>query len=124
MADLNKIVLYGTRNGNISEKQERKIFSIVDGIIALSEHPDAFGKVFNLGGTGEVSMRDLAERIIAITGSSSPLEFISYDVAYEDGFEDMQRRVPSISRAQKLVGFAPTVGLDDMIRSVINDQQG
>jgi UDP-glucose 4-epimerase len=98
------------------------VTEVVDGIIALSEHPGAFGKVFNLGSTGEVSIRDLADRIITITGSSSPLEFISYDMAYEEGFEDMQRRVPSIERAQELVGFSPSVGLDDMIRSVIDDQ--
>ena len=98
------------------------VTEMVDGIIALSEHPGAFGKVFNLGSTGEVSIRDLADRIITITGSSSPLEFISYDMAYEEGFEDMQRRVPSIERAQELVGFSPSVGLDDMIRSVIDDQ--
>ena len=98
------------------------VTEVVDGIIALSEHPGAFGKVFNLGSTEEVSIRDLADRIITITGSSSPLEFISYDMAYEEGFEDMQRRVPSIERAQELVGFSPSVGLDDMIRSVIDDQ--
>ena len=98
------------------------VTEVVDGIIALSEHPGAFGKVFNLGSTGEVSIRDLADRIITITGSSSSLDFISYDMAYEEGFEDMQRRVPSIERAQELVGFSPSVGLDDMIRSVIDDQ--
>jgi len=97
------------------------VIEVVDGIIALSEHPEAFGQVFNLGGTGEVSIRELAERIITITGSSSSLEFISYDMAYEEGFEDMQRRVPSIARAQELVGFAPSVGLDEIIRSVIDD---
>jgi len=97
------------------------VTEVVDGIIALSEHPGAFGKVFNLGSTGEVSIRDLADRIITITGSSSSLDFISYDMAYEEGFEDMQRRVPSIERAQELVGFSPLVGLDDMIRSVIDD---
>ena len=99
------------------------VIEVVDGIIALSEHPEAFGQVFNLGGTGEVSIRELAERIITITGSSSSLEFISYDMAYEEGFEDMQRRVPSIARAQELVGFSPSVGLDDIIRSVIDDHQ-
>ena len=97
------------------------VTEVVDGMIALAEHPEAFGQVFNLGGTREVSIRDLAEQIIAITGSSSPIEFISYDMAYEEGFEDMQRRVPSIARAQELVGFSPSVGLDDIIRSVIDD---
>ena len=100
------------------------VTEVVDGIIALSEHPEAFGKVFNLGSTEEVSIRHLADLIVTITGSSSPVEFVSYDLAYEEGFEDMQRRVPAISRANELVGFAPSVGLDDIIRSVIDDLQG
>ncbi len=100
------------------------VTEVVDGIIALSEHPEAFGKVFNLGSTEEVSIRHLADLVVTITGSSSPVEFVSYDIAYEEGFEDMQRRVPAISRANELVGFAPSVGLDDIIRSVIDDLQG
>jgi UDP-glucose 4-epimerase len=100
------------------------VTEVVDGIIALSEHPEAFGKVFNLGSTEEVSIRHLADLVVTITGSSSPVEFVSYDIAYEEGFEDMQRRVPAISRANELVGFAPSLGLDDIIRSVIDDLQG
>jgi len=100
------------------------VTEVVDGIIALSEHPEAFGKVFNLGSTEEVSIRHLADLVVTITGSPSPVEFVSYDIAYEEGFEDMQRRVPAISRANELVGFAPSVGLDDIIRSVIDDLQG
>ena len=100
------------------------VTEVVDGIIALSEHPEAFGKVFNLGSTEEVSICHLADLVVTITGSSSPVEFVSYDIAYEEGFEDMQRRVPAISRANELVGFAPSVGLDDIIRSVIDDLQG
>ncbi|MAG69182.1 MAG: nucleoside-diphosphate sugar epimerase, partial [Acidobacteria bacterium] len=84
------------------------VTEVVDGIIALSEHPEAFGKVFNLGSTEEVSIRHLADLVVTITGSSSPVEFVSYDIAYEEGFEDMQRRVPAISRANELVGFAPS----------------
>ena len=100
------------------------VTDVVDGIIALSEHPEAFGKVFNLGSTEEVSICHLADLVVTITGSSSPVEFGSYDIAYEEGFEDMQRRVPAISRANQLVGFAPSVGLDDIIRLVIDDLQG
>ena len=99
------------------------VSDVVNGIIALSEHPEAFGRVFNLGSTEEVSMRDLAERVIAITESSSQLVFVPYDVAYEAGFEDMQRRVPSIARAHDLVGFVSSVGLDDIIKSVVSDQR-
>jgi UDP-glucose 4-epimerase len=96
---------------------------VVGGMVALCENPDAFGRVFNLGGVEEVSMRDLAERIIDAAGSTSKLEFIPYDVAYEEGFEDMQRRVPDTTRAHNLVGFAPTVGLDEIIAMVIAEQR-
>jgi UDP-glucose 4-epimerase len=96
---------------------------VVDGLVALSEHPEAFGKVFNLGGAEEISIGDLAERIIELAGSDSEVEYIPYDTAYEEGFEDMARRVPNTDRARQLVGFEPSVGLDDIIRSVIEDQQ-
>ena len=96
---------------------------VVEGLVALSEHPEAFGKVFNLGGGEEVSIRELAERVIELAGSQSSLEFIPYDTAYEAGFEDMERRVPNTIRARQLVGFEPSASLDDIVRSVIDDQQ-
>ena len=96
---------------------------VVEGLVALSKHPEAFGKVFNLGGGEEVSIRELAERVIELAGSQSSLEFIPYDAAYEAGFEDMKRRVPNTTRAMQLVGFEPSASLDDIIRSVIDDQQ-
>ncbi len=96
---------------------------IVNGILALSETPEAFGKVFNLGGREEISIKELAEKIIGLTGSKSDLRFIPYDMAYEEGFEDMQRRMPNTTRAQNIVGFKQTSDLDDIIRSVIEDQK-
>ena len=96
---------------------------VVEGLVALGGNPGAFGRVFNLGGTEEISIRALAERVISLSDSKSQLEFISYDMAYEEGFEDMQRRVPDTTRARDLVGFDPQVGLDDIIRTVIADQQ-
>ncbi len=97
---------------------------VVKGIVALCDHPDAYGRVFNLGGSEEISMVDLAHRIVAKAGSSSQIELIPYDVAYEEGFEDMQRRVPDTSRAEGLVGFRPTVPLDEIIDQVIAEQRG
>jgi UDP-glucose 4-epimerase len=99
------------------------VHDIVGGILALSEHPDAFGRVFNLGGTEEISIFDLAKRIVYLAGSSSSIEFVPYDIAYEEGFEDMERRVPDTTRARDLVGFAPTADLDGIIAAVIEDQQ-
>ena len=97
------------------------VSDVVVGLVALSEHPEAFGKVFNLGGTEEISIRDLAKRIIELVGSDSQLEYVPYDDAYEEGFEDMQRRVPNTNLAKQLVGFESSVGLDEIIRSVIED---
>ena len=97
------------------------VSDVVVGLVALSEHPEAFGKVFNLGGTEEISIRDLAKRIIELVGSDSQLEYVPYDDAYEEGFEDMERRVPNINLAKQLVGFESSIDLDKIIRSVIED---
>lgn len=95
------------------------IDDIVEGTIALAEHPDARGQVFNLGSTESVTIKDLAKKIIAMTESSSNIEYIPYEQAYERGFEDLRRRVPSISKARDLVGFDPKVSLDELLRRVI-----
>ncbi len=99
------------------------VSDVVGGLVALSEHPEGFGKVFNLGGVEEISIRDLASRIVELSGSNSELEYIPYSSAYEEGFEDMERRVPNIGRAKRLVGFEPSIGLDEIIHSVIDDLQ-
>jgi UDP-glucose 4-epimerase len=96
----------------------------VDGLIALIEHPGAYGKVFNIGRPEEVSIQHLAERVIALSGSRSTVRHVPYEEAYGDGFEDTKRRVPDISRARALVGFEPTAVLDDIIVSVIHDRIG
>ena len=96
---------------------------VVDALIDLINEPDAYGKVFNLGGQEEVSMKELAERIIKIADSESPVRFVSYEDAYEEGFEDMQRRVPDIDRANALVGFTPKASLDDIIDMVVTSQK-
>ena len=99
------------------------VSDVVDGLVSLSEHSEAFGKVFNLGGSEEISIISLAERVVNLAESESRIEFIPYDQAYEEGFEDMARRVPNTGRANRLVGFETSVGLDDTIRSVIADQR-
>ncbi len=93
---------------------------VVDALVALTAEPLAIGEVFNIGNRGEISIRDLAERVKSFTGSDSPIQFIPYDEAYEDGFEDMPRRVPDISKIQALIGYEPKVGLDEIIRRVID----
>jgi len=92
-------------------------------LVKLMDHPEAYGKVFNLGGTQEISIDELAHKIIDLAASTSKVRHISYEDAYEEGFEDMQRRVPDITRAKELIDFSPTVGLDDIIQQVIAEQR-
>ena len=99
------------------------ISDVAGALIALSENGNAFGKVFNLGGGEEVSIKELAERVIRLADSQSSLQFVPYDIAYEEGFEDMERRVPNTARARELIGFKPEVNLDAIIQSVLDDQQ-
>jgi UDP-glucose 4-epimerase len=95
---------------------------IVDALIALAEHPDAIGKVFNIGHNQEVTIRELAERVISLTHSRSSIQIIPYDQAYEAGFEDMHRRIPSLERIQKLIGYKPTKTLDQILEAIIRSQ--
>jgi UDP-glucose 4-epimerase len=95
----------------------------VRALIALLDHPDAVGKVFNVGNPQEVSILELAQRVVKLAESSSPIMLVPYEHAYEAGFEDMRRRVPDISRLTALTGFRPTLDLDDIIRTVIEYEQ-
>ena len=92
---------------------------VVEALVALASEPRAIGEVFNIGNRGEISIRDLAERVRVLAGSESPIRFIPYDQAYEAGFEDMPRRVPDISKLNALIGYEPKVGLEEIIRRVI-----
>ena len=96
---------------------------IVDALVKLIEAEEAYGKVFNLGGSEEVSIMTLAERVIARTGSQSAIRVIPYEEAYEAGFEDMERRVPNTDRAAAAVSFKQTLDLDGIIDSVVEDQR-
>jgi len=94
---------------------------VVPAMVRIAEHPDAVGRAFNLGGATEISIADLARRIIEITESSSEIEYIRYEDAYPAGFEDMRRRVPDNSRSKALIGFEPRTGVDDIIKYVAAD---
>ena len=96
------------------------VSDVVTALVSLAIEPRAVGEVFNVGSVGEISIRDLAERVKAMTGSNSPIHFIPYDQAYETGFEDMPRRIPDISKVRSFVGYEPKVGLEDIIRGVID----
>ena len=92
---------------------------VVRAVVALINEPRAVGQVFNVGNGREISIGELASRVKQIAGSSSPIVKIPYDQAYEAGFEDMPRRVPDISKIRALVGYEPTVELDDILIRVI-----
>jgi len=92
---------------------------VVGALIKLADEPRAIGEVFNIGNTGEVTIGDLARRVKEMTASSSAIQYVPYDEAYEAGFEDMPRRVPDISKVRELIGYEPTLGLDEIIRTVI-----
>jgi UDP-glucose 4-epimerase len=74
--------------------------------------------VFNIGGTEEITILDLAHKIINITESSANIEMIPYEVAYAADFEDMERRVPSIEKVSQLIGFKPIGNLDEILREI------
>jgi UDP-glucose 4-epimerase len=92
---------------------------VVRAVVALIDEPRAVGQVFNIGNGHEITIGDLAERIRTLAGSQSEIVRIPYDQAYEAGFEDMPRRVPDISKIKALVGYAPTVQLDEILTRVI-----
>ena len=92
---------------------------VVDGLIALIDEPRAVGEVFNIGGEAEIAINKLAQRIKDLTGSRSEIVHIPYDEAYEEGFEDMERRVPDISKIKKLIGYENTYDLDRILSAVI-----
>ncbi|MBI5625190.1 MAG: GDP-mannose 4,6-dehydratase [Elusimicrobia bacterium] len=96
---------------------------VVGALVALSREPKAVGQVFNLGSGQEISILELARLVKRIAKSQSSIRRIPYNEAYEEGFEDMPRRVPDVSKARKLVGFKATVRLADIIADIIEHQR-
>ncbi len=97
---------------------------VVTGLLKLVASPAAVGQVFNIGNIEEVSILDLARRIKAMAGSRSEIVLVPYDQAYDEGFEDMPRRVPDLRKIHAAVGYTPTQGLDDILRRVIEHVKG
>jgi UDP-glucose 4-epimerase len=97
---------------------------VVGALLKLMDEPEAVGQVFNIGSSEEVTILELAERIKELTKSDSEIIFVPYDEAYEEGFEDMPRRVPDVSKISSLVGFRPEMSLDGILESVISFQTG
>jgi len=112
------LLIYG------SGRQQRcfaHVKDVVDATIALMDCPQAPGRVYNVGSTEEISIEALADRIIAMTGSRSEKRFLSYEQAYGKPFDDMMRRVPSLERIEKTIGYRPRYDLDHILRDVVAD---
>jgi UDP-glucose 4-epimerase len=92
---------------------------VVEAMIKLIQYPAAYGEVFNIGHTEEISIYELAELVKMMTDSASEIVFIPYEQAYESGFEDMARRLPDLSKIQRTIGYRPTLGLPQMLEGII-----
>jgi len=96
------------------------VSDVVEQLVALAEEPRAVGEVFNVGNDREeITIGDLARRVKARTGAKSEVVLVPYDQAYEEGFEDMQRRVPDLAKLRALTGYVPKVQLDEILDRVI-----
>ena len=103
-------------------KQQRSFTSVNDvvaAIVKLIQNPKAFGEVFNIGHTKEISIIELASMVKEMTGSTSKIVFVPYDEAYEEGFEDMRRRVPDLSKIEALIGYKPSINLPELLSRII-----
>lgn len=114
------ITIYG-------DGEQRRCFchvhDVVAALVGLLDHPGSIGDVFNVGSQHELSINQLADLVIARTDSSSPIIHIPYDVAYEEGFEDMERRVPDTSKLHALTGWQPSRSLVDILDNVIEHER-
>jgi len=99
------------------------VSDVAGALVRLMETPAAVGQVFNLGGDEEISMNDLASRVIALSGSKSRIEHQTYEQAYGQAFDDLPRRVPQLDRIRGMIGFMPRYKLDQIISAVITDQR-
>lgn len=106
--------------------QQRCFCHVSDVVVALTglmERDDLYGEVFNVGATEEVSIQQLAERVIERTESTSEITLVPYEDAYEEGFEDMQRRIPDLMKVGEALGWEPTLSLDTIIDDVVEAQR-
>jgi UDP-glucose 4-epimerase len=90
----------------------------VKALLLVMDSDKAIGEVFNIGNNQQISIIELAKKVIEITGSKSSIEKIAYEKAYPEGFEDMQRRVPDISKIKRVLGWAPEINLDQIIKDI------
>jgi len=92
---------------------------VVQAVVALAHDPRAVGQIYNIGNGQEITINELANLVKEMTGSSSEIVHVPYDQAYEEGFEDMPRRVPDISKVKELIGYEPTLDIRGILEKVI-----
>ncbi|MDI6732950.1 MAG: GDP-mannose 4,6-dehydratase [Planctomycetota bacterium] len=115
------ITVYGTG------KQSRcfsDVSDVISGLLRLVNHPKAIGEVFNIGSADEITIENLAFKIKEKTRSSSKIDYIPYEQAYETGFEDMQRRVPDLTKIRQLINYQPTQNIDQILDKIIGYFRG
>ena len=98
------------------------VHDVVRALATLMERDDLYGEVFNIGSEAEITIRGLATRVRELVGSDAAIKYVPYDEAYEEGFEDMHRRVPDITKIRSALGWEPTKSLDDIILDVKQQQ--
>ncbi len=96
---------------------------VVGALVQLMQTSASAGQVFNVGGDQEITILDLARRVIQAAGTGSQVQFVSYEQAYGQAFDDLRRRVPLLDRIRRAIGFSPAFSLDQIIRSVVDDQR-
>ena len=116
----NPLTVYGTGNQSRCFGHVR---DVVAAVLALVETPAAIGQVVNIGSQDEVTMLQLAEVVRELTHTDSEIVLVPYTEAYAEGFEDMQRRVPDVSKLERLIGFRPRTPLEEIVRDVVADQR-
>lgn len=99
------------------------VSDVVRALADLMRREDAYGEVFNIGSDSEIEIRQLAQRVVDMTESASEITLIPYDVAYEEGFEDMQRRIPNTTKIYERIGWRPTRSLDEILADVIDEHR-
>jgi len=114
------ITIYGDGN---QTRCFAHVYDVVDAVIAVAFAQNTLGRVINVGNNVEISMNDLAKKIIQETGSTSKVVHIPYEQAYGDGFEDMERRVPNIDLIKQLVGWTPNRNLSTIIKDITDEMR-
>ncbi|MFC1898024.1 GDP-mannose 4,6-dehydratase [Candidatus Cloacimonadota bacterium] len=93
---------------------------VSDGMIKLMNNKKAEGQIFNLGNDKDISIEELAQKIKKMTGSRSKMEYVAYEDAFEEGFEDMRHRKPDLTKVQEMIGFKPKFNLEQILQRVID----